>query len=97
MGNDFGESYEKVHFELNLMLKDLRLAKQVREKTKIDDPISEQTLKIFEDAAKEGFGKKDFASIVDYIQNSNKYNPTKIKITGNSLSNADLISGDSTR
>jgi|TARA_B100001964_G_C14231262_1_gene600153 3-hydroxyisobutyrate dehydrogenase len=94
---DFGETPDKVHFQLDLMLKDLRLAKKVRERTGINDVISEQTLKIFESASAAGFGEKDFASIVDYIQTSLEYNPTKKKITGNKLTGAELIVGKASR
>jgi 3-hydroxyisobutyrate dehydrogenase len=96
-GGDFGETPDKVHFELNLMLKDLRLAKNVRGRIGIKDIIAEQTLQIFEEASKAGFGKKDFVSVVDYIQNSLEYNPTKFRITGNSLTDAKLIVGKGSR
>ncbi|MCH8127781.1 hypothetical protein IIC38_17785, partial [candidate division KSB1 bacterium] len=43
-GCDFGETHDKVHFELNLMLKDLRLAKKVREKLGIKDLIAENII-----------------------------------------------------
>jgi len=96
-GGDFGETPDKVHFQLDLMLKDLRLAKKVREKLGVNDTIADQTLQIFEEASKRGFGKKDFCSVVDYIQNSKKYNPAGKKITGNSLTNAELIVGKASR
>lgn len=96
-GGDFGETRDKVHFEFDLMLKDLRLAKKVRERLCINDTIAEQTLQIFEEASKEGYGKKDFAAVVDYIQNSKKYNPSGKKLTGNSLNNPQFIVGETTR
>jgi len=79
------------------MLKDLRLAKEVREKSGIKDLIAEQTLKIMEEASAAGNGKKDFVAVVDYIQNSKKYNPSGKKITGNSLTDAELIVGKPSR
>ena len=96
-GGDFGETHDKVHFELNLMLKDLRLAKKVREKLGIKDLIAEQTLKIMEEASAAGNGKKDFVAVVDFIQNSEKYNPSGKKITGNKLTDAELIVGKPSR
>jgi len=96
-GGDFGETPDKVHFQLDLMLKDLRLAKIVREKSGIKDLIAEQTLKIMEEASAAGNGNKDFAAIVDFIQNSEKYNPSGKKITGNKLSGAELIIGKPSR
>ena len=96
-GGDFGETHDKVHFQLDLMLKDLRLAKKVREKLGVKDVIAEQTLQIMEEASASGFGEKDFASIVDYIQNSEKYNPSGKKITGNKLTGAELIVGKASR
>ena len=96
-GGDFGETHDKVNFELNLMLKDLRLAKKVRERVGINDTIADQTLQIMEEASSSGHGKKDFAAIVDYIQSSKKYNSSGKKITGNSLTNAELIVGKASR
>jgi len=96
-GGDFGETHDKVHFQLDLMLKDLRLAKAVREKSGIKDLIAEQTLKIMEEASAAGNGNKDFAAVVDYIQNSEKYNASGKRITGNSLTGAELIVGEPSR
>lgn len=96
-GGDFGETHDKVHFQLDLMLKDLRLAKRVRGRIGIKDVIADQTLQIMEEASAAGNGKKDFAAVVDYIQSSKKYNSSGKRITGNSLTNAELIVGKASR
>ena len=97
VAGDFGDTHDKVHFELDLMLKDLRLAKQLRTRLGMVDPIADQTLKLFEQAPKEGHGRRDFAAIVDFIQNSPRYNPKGKRITGQSLTDAQLISGEKSR
>ena len=50
-----------------------------------------------EEASAAGNGKKDFVAVVDFIQNSEKYNPSGKTITGNKLTDAELIVGKPSR
>ncbi|MDP2672919.1 MAG: NAD-binding protein [Nanoarchaeota archaeon] len=59
------------HFLLNLMTKDLKLAEEEIKELKLELPLSQQTIKIFEEAMEKGYSNEDFSAIVKLLEEKN--------------------------